>query len=98
MDTAAPIPIHCVGTENTQTAANIKYIENTLNQILYTGYPPPMTSEGLMELFEGHGNKDEIIQWFQEGRITWVKGMSDPIPDHRYQEIMNKSIIEYLNS
>jgi len=76
----------------------IKTIENTLNSFLYMGIPPPRTSDSLMKLFNGLATKDEIIQWFREEKIKWIKDYKDPTPDNEYQNLMNSAIIKYLTN
>ena len=74
-----------------------KGIENILTQFLCMGLSPPTTSVDLMELFKGLGSKEQIIQWFREGKIIWVKGVGEMTPNDKYQENMNKCMIKYLS-
>ena len=76
----------------------IQIIEITLNTFLIAGKSPPRTSEGLMKIFDGCGDKDEIIKWFRDGKIKWIKDILDPIPNTEYQDLMNTAIIEYLTT
>lgn len=76
----------------------IQIIEITVNSILTVGMSPPKTSEGLMKIFDGCGDKNEIIQWFRDGKIIWIKDLLDPIPNTEYQNSMNTAIIEYLTN
>ena len=79
----------------TTTEFNIKSIETILNSFLISGKTPPKTSDGLMDLFKDYGSKYQIINWFKEGRITWVQGATSQKSED-YQNIMNKSILHYL--
>lgn len=79
-------------------ANKIKLIESILNTFLIAGKSPPRTSEGLMKIFKGCGDKDEIIQWFRDGKIKWIKDILDPIPNTEYQNLMNTAIIHYLTT
>ena len=79
-------------------ANKIKLIESILNTFLIAGKSPPRTSEDLMKIFHGCGDKDKIIQWFRDGKITWIKDVFDPTPNTKYQNSMNSAIINYLTN
>lgn len=74
----------------------IKIIENTVNTFLMIGISLPKTSVDLMEIFKCCGEKQDIIQWFQDGKIKWDKYFIDHISNDEYQKRMNKTIIRYL--
>lgn len=76
----------------------IAAIEFTVNSFLTLGMSPPKTSADLMKIFKGCGDKDEIIQWFRNGKIKWIKDMEDPTSNEEYQNLMNTAIIKYLTT
>jgi hypothetical protein len=76
----------------------IQIIEITLNTFLIEGKSPPRTSEGLMKIFDGCGDKDEIIRWFNDGKIKWIKDMKDPTPNTEYHYSMNSAMVNYLTN
>ena len=84
-------------TQNVDTQ-NIAHIQYIVNQFLYLGISPPRTCGELMDLFGEYGTKDEIIEWFNNGRIIWIKDYLDPTPNNEYQNSMNESMILYLNN
>lgn len=79
-------------------AMKIQAIETTVNTFLKMGISPPQTSAGLMKIFNGFGDKDQIIQWFQEGKIIWIKDLLDSTPYEEYKTSMNTAIIHYLTN
>jgi len=74
----------------------IKIIENTVNTFLMIGISLPKTSVDLMELFKCCGEKQDIIKWFQDGKIKWDKYNIDNISNDEYQKIRNKTMVRYL--
>ena len=89
----------CLFKMNMNIDANsIEEIGRILNQLLVMGCSPPTTSEDLMCLLGHYGSKQDLIQLFREGRVKWVRGMSEPMQDREYQAIMNTSMIRYLTS
>ncbi len=84
-----------IENKDTQNIAHIQYI---VNQFLYLEISPPKTSGELMNLFREYRTKDEIIEWFNNGRIIWIKDYLDPTPNNEYQNSMNESMILYLNN